>query len=76
MKFLDKGILDVLVPVEINGKEEFIIGSPNISNKQVQEYLDRLNEYYETTLYEIYEILMKKLVILLENLSLKKMKKL
>ena len=55
MKFLDKGILDVLVPVEINGKEEFIIGSPNISNEQVQEYLDRLNEYYETKLYEIYE---------------------
>ena len=23
MKFLDKGILDVLVPVEVNGKEEF-----------------------------------------------------
>ena len=55
MKFLDKGILDVLVPVEINGKEEFIIGSPNISNEQVQEYLDRLNEYYETKIYEIYE---------------------
>ena len=46
MKFLDKGILDVLVPVEINGKEDFIIGSPNISNEQVQEYrkamIDRL----------------------------------
>lgn len=55
MKFLDKGILDVLVPVEINGKEEFIIGSPNISNEQVQEYLDRLNEYYETKIYELYE---------------------
>ncbi len=55
MKFLDKGILDVLIPVEINGKEEVIIGSPNISNEQVQEYLDRLNEYYETKLYEIYE---------------------
>ena len=36
-------------------KEEFIIGSPNISNEQVQEYLDRLNEYYETKIYEIYE---------------------
>lgn len=28
---------------------------PNISNEQVQEYLDRLNEYYETKIYEIYE---------------------
>ena len=48
-------ILDVLVPVEINGNEEFIIGSPNISNEQVQEYLDRLNEFYETKMYELYE---------------------
>lgn len=55
MKFLDKGILDVLVPVEINGKEDFIIGSPNISNEQVQEYLDRLNEFYETKMYHLYE---------------------
>ena len=55
MKFLDKGILDVLVPVKINGKEEFIIGSPNISNEQVQEYLDRLNEIYETKMYQLYE---------------------
>ena len=55
MKFLDKGILDVLVPVEINDKEEFIIGSPNISNEQVQEYLDRLNEFYETKMYQLYE---------------------
>ncbi len=55
MKFLDKGILDVLVPVEINGKEEFIIGCPNISNEQVQKYLDRLNESYETKMYQLYE---------------------
>ena len=55
MKFLDKGILDVLVPATINGKEEFIIGSPNISNEQVQEYLDRLNEFYETKMYQLYE---------------------
>ena len=42
-------------PLEINGKEEFIIGSPNISNEQVQEYLDRLNEFYETKMYQFYE---------------------
>ncbi len=54
-KLLEKGILDVLVPVEIGGKEEFMLGTPNISNSQIQEYLDRLNEYYETKLYHIYE---------------------
>lgn len=54
-KLLGNGILDVLVPVEINGKEEFILGTGNITDSQVQEYLDRLNEYYETKFYQIYE---------------------
>ncbi len=55
IKLVDKGVLDVLVPVEINGKEDAILGTGNINNKQVQEYLDRLNEYYETNFYQIYE---------------------
>lgn len=54
-KLLEKSILDVMVPVEIGGKEEFMLGTPNISNSQIQEYLDGLNEYYETKLYHIYE---------------------
>ena len=54
-KLLGNGILDVLVPVEINGKEEFILSTGNITDSQVQEYLDRLNEYYETKFYQIYE---------------------
>ena len=58
-KLLGNGILDVLVPVEINGKEEFILGTGNITDSQVQEYLDRLNEYYETKFYQIYEKVMK-----------------
>ena len=55
LKLLEQGILDVLVPVEINGKEEFILGTGNITDNQIQEYLDRLNEYYETKIYHIYE---------------------
>ena len=54
-KLLGNGILDILVPVEINGKEEFILGTGNITDNQVQEYLDRLSEYYETKFYQIYE---------------------
>ncbi len=54
-KLFGKSILDVLVPVEINGKEEFILGTGNITDEQIQEYLDRLNEYYETKFYRIYE---------------------
>lgn len=52
LKLPEQGILDVLVPVEINGKEEFILGTGNITDSQVQEYLDRLNEYYETKFYQ------------------------
>lgn len=55
IKLVDKGVFDVLVPVEIDGKEDVILGTGNINNKQVQEYLDRLNEYYETKMYQIYE---------------------
>lgn len=54
-KLLDKGIFEVMIPCEINGKEDVILGTPNISDKQVQDYLDRLNEYYETKLYLLYE---------------------
>ena len=54
-KLVKKGVLDVLVPVEINGKDDYVLGTGNITNKQVQEYLDRLNEYYETNFYQIYE---------------------
>lgn len=54
-RLLENGILDVLVPVEINGKEEFVLGTGNITDEQIQEYLDRLNEYYETKFYQIYE---------------------
>lgn len=54
-KLFENGILDVLVPVEINGKEEDILGTGNITDEQIQEYLDRLNEYYETKFYHIYE---------------------
>lgn len=35
--------------------KKFIISSPNISNEQVQEYLGRLNEFYETKMYQLYE---------------------
>ena len=54
-KLLDKGVFDVMIPCEINDKEDVILGTPNINDKQVQDYLDRLNEYYETKLYVLYE---------------------
>ncbi len=54
-KLLDKGVFEVMIPCEINGQEDIVLGTPNINDKQVQDYLDRLNEYYETKLYVLYE---------------------
>ena len=44
-----------MIPCTINGKESIILGNENISNQQIQDYLKRMNEYYETTLYEFCE---------------------
>ena len=54
-KLLENGVFEVMIPCEINGKEDVILGTPNINDRQVQDYLDRLNEYYETKLYLLYE---------------------
>ena len=64
------------MPVEIYGKEEFIIGSPNISNELVQEYLDRLNEFYETKMYQLYEKVDEDTGTIIGKFTPKKMKKL
>lgn len=64
------------MPVKIYGKEEFIIGSPNISNEQVQEYLDRLNEFYETKMYQLYEKVDEDTGTIIGKFTPKKMKKL
>lgn len=54
-KFYQAGIFDIAVPVDINGKEELVRGSVNISEEQLDEYLKQMNEYYETKFYELYE---------------------
>ena len=54
-KFYQAGIFDIAVPVDINGKEKLVRGSVNISEEQLDEYLKKMNEYYETKFYELYE---------------------
>ena len=46
MKFLDKGILDVLVPVEINGNEEFIIDRRFNAGIKIKNYDNFLYIFY------------------------------
>ncbi len=39
IKLVDKDVFDVLVPCEINGKDDVILGTGNINNSQIQEYM-------------------------------------
>jgi len=55
VKFYKAGIVDLAVPIEINGEEKFFRATPNITKEQLDDYLARLNKYFETSFYELYE---------------------
>lgn len=54
IRFYDSGIFDVAVPVMINNNEEIIKGS-RMSKDELNKYLNKMNEYFETSFYEMYE---------------------
>ena len=54
LKFYDVGIFDVAVPVIINNEEEYIKGS-RMNEEQLNKYLSKMNEHFETSFYEMYE---------------------
>lgn len=54
LKFYDAGIFDVAIPVDIGGKEDMIIGGV-MNDEQLDKYLTRMNNYFETTFYEMYQ---------------------
>ena len=54
IRFYDAGIFDVAVPVMINTNEEIIKGS-RMSKDELNKYLNKMNEYFETSFYEMYE---------------------
>ena len=54
LKFYDVGIFDVAVPVMINNEEDYIKGS-RMNEEQLDKYLSKMNEYFETSFYEMYE---------------------
>ncbi len=58
-KFYDAGIFDVAIPVDIGGEEQHIIGG-RMTEKQLDEYLNKMNEHFETSFYETYEKIDKK----------------
>jgi len=54
LKFYDAGIFDVAIPVDIGGKEDMIIGGV-MNDEQLNKYLTRMNNYFETSFYEMYQ---------------------
>ena len=54
LKFYDAGIFDVAVPVMIGDKEKCIKGG-RMNEEQLDKYLSKMNEHFETSFYEMYE---------------------
>ena len=53
IKFFNNGIFDVYAPVEVNGEEKYIRTGVNINQKQLDEYIARLNKEFEIEFYEV-----------------------
>ena len=54
VKFYDAGIFDVAVPVMVGNKEKCIKGG-RMNEEQLDKYLSKMNEHFETSFYEMYE---------------------
>lgn len=54
LKFYDAGIFDVAVPVMVDNKEEYIKGG-RMTEDELNKYLTKMNEHFETSFYEMYE---------------------
>ena len=54
VKFYDAGIFDVAVPVMVGNEEKTIKGSI-MNEEQLDKYLSKMNEHFETSFYEMYE---------------------
>ena len=54
LKFYNTGIFDVAVPVMIGDNEECIKGG-RMTEDELNKYLTKMNEYFETSFYEMYE---------------------
>ena len=54
LKFYNAGIFDVAVPVMIDDNEECIKGG-RMTEDELNKYLTKMNEHFETSFYEMYE---------------------
>ena len=53
-KFFYSGIFDIYAPVEVDDEEKFVRTSVNINQKQLDEYIERLNKEFEVKFYEVF----------------------
>ncbi len=53
-KFFNNGIFDVYAPIEVDGEEKYIRTSVNINDKQLDDYMQRLNKEFEVEYYELF----------------------
>ena len=54
VKFYESGIFDVAVPVMVGNEEKTIKGG-RMNEEQLDKYLSKMNEHFETSFYEMYE---------------------
>lgn len=53
-KFFKSGIFDIYAPIEVDDEEKFVRTSVNINQKQLDEYIERLNKEFEVEFYEVF----------------------
>ena len=53
-KFFQSGIFDIYAPIEIDDEEKFVRTSVNINQKQLDEYIERLNKEFEVEFHEVF----------------------
>ena len=58
VKFYEGGIFDVAVPVMVGNEEKTIKGG-RMNEEQLDNYLSKMNEHFETSFYEMYETIDK-----------------
>ena len=53
-KFFQSGIFDIYAPIEVDDEEKFVRTSVNINQKQLDEYIERINKEFEVEFYELF----------------------
>ena len=53
-KFFKSGIFDIYTPIEVDDEEKYIRTSVNINQKQLDEYIERINKEFEVEFYELF----------------------